>query len=72
MDGIVDKDGWIICYPYGSYSKQVEEIAKKKGAVLGITTKSMAADTERDGVFSLPRLDTNDFPPISSKFKELQ
>lgn len=72
MEGIVDEDGWIICYPYGSHSKQVEEIAKNEGAVLGITTKSMAADTKRDGAFSLPRLDTNDFPPISSKFKELQ
>lgn len=72
MEGIVDREGWVICYPYGSYSKQVEEIAKNEGAVLGITTKSMAADTKRDGAFLLPRLDTNDFPPISSKFKELQ
>ena len=72
MAGIVDKDGWIICYPYGSYSKQVEEIAQKEGAVLGFTTKSIAADTQRDGAFSLPRLDANDFPPISFKFKKLQ
>lgn len=72
MDGIVDKNGWIMCYPYGSSSPIVEIIAKKKGAVLGVTTETKVADLEKDNPFSLPRLDTNDFPPISTKFKDFQ
>lgn len=72
MDGIVDRQGWIMCYPYGSHSNEVEEIAKKKGAILGVTTKCAAANLERDNAFTLPRLDTNDFPPISCNYETLQ
>lgn len=71
MDGIVDKDGWIMCYPYGSHSETVEMLAKEKGAVLGVTTQSRTADIKEDSVFQLPRLDTNDFPPMSCNYLSL-
>lgn len=71
MDGIVDREGWIICYPYGSHSMEVEEIAKEKGAALGVITRSATAYIGQDSPFQLPRLDTNDFPPVSSNYLKL-
>ncbi len=72
MDGIVDRNEWIMCYPYGSHSIEVEKIVQNKGAVLGLSTRARGCDVKTDGVFSLPRLDTNDFPPISNNYKKLQ
>lgn len=71
MDGIVDPQGWIMCYPYGSHSDDVERIAKSKGAVLGVTTQLRTADLKKDSPFQLPRLDTNDFPPVSDNYLTL-
>lgn len=60
-----DLNNWTICYPYGNYNEDTIEILKKKHCQFGLTTRVDLASTdseEEDGVFKLPRLDTNDFP----------
>lgn len=68
FDGIVDRDSWICCYPYGSVSDDVVRCASSLGAVGGLSTEVRVADLSKDSIFSLPRLDTNDFPPKSSNY----
>lgn len=65
---IIDKNNWIMCYPYGSYSDAVIDIAKKLGCKCGLSTDVKVADLKSDNIMSLPRLDTNDFPPKSSNY----
>ena len=69
FSGVVPEK-WICCYPYGSYSDEVISCAKAKGAILGLGTDVRIADIRRDDRFKLPRLDTNDFPPKSERYKE--
>ena len=59
--GIPTKD-WIMCYPYGAYNNFTLSLLKELGASIGITTKAKIADLSTDNPFTLPRLDTNDFP----------
>ena len=59
--GIPTKD-WIMCYPYGAYNNFTLSLLKELGASIGITTKTKIADLSTDNPFTLPRLDTNDFP----------
>ncbi len=65
---IMDKDRWICCYPYGSFSDKVRECVKKKGAVAGLGTVVGIADISVDDPLLLPRLDTNDYPPKSTNY----
>ena len=53
---------WIMCYPYGAYNNYTLSLIKELGASIGITTKVKIADLSTDNPFTLPRLDTNDFP----------
>jgi len=59
--GMSTKD-WIMCYPYGAYNNYTLSLLKELGASIGITTKVKIADLSTDNPFTLPRLDTNDFP----------
>lgn len=61
---------WICCYPYGSYSDDVIAYVKTKGAVAGLGTDVRIANLAADDSFKLPRLDTNDLPPKSERYKE--
>lgn len=70
MTGIVDREGWIMCYPYGSHSVEVAQLAQRRGAALGVITSSRIADLSCDDRFALPRLDTNDFPPKSDNYQK--
>ena len=70
FDGIVPKD-WVCCYPYGSHSDMVVEQIKQLGAIAGLGTEVRLAKLEKDDIFRLPRLDTNDFPPKSRRYEEL-
>lgn len=70
FDGIVDAKRWICCYPYGSYSDAVASYIETQGAAAGFTTHVDQAYLDRYGRFSLPRFDTNDFPPKSNRFAE--
>lgn len=71
MDGLLDISKWVVNYPCGSYSEDVIQYVKEKGAVLGLSTDVRIADTKKDDRFKLPRLDTNDFPPKSENYIKL-
>lgn len=58
---IIDRDRWSICYPYGSYNDDLLNYAKKKKAMIGLTTQVGVANLSIDNNLLLPRLDTNDF-----------
>lgn len=53
---------WIMCYPYGAYNDTTLSLLQKYKASIGITTEVRTADFSKDNQFTLPRLDTNDFP----------
>ena len=69
MDEFIDRKHWVMNYPYGSYNSEVVDYIKGRGACLGLTTEVGIADLETDGIFELPRLDCNDFPPKSENYK---
>lgn len=51
-----------MCFPYGVYNSDTLEILKKKNFKAAFTTEVGIADLDRHTRFTLPRLDTNDFP----------
>ena len=63
----IDEKAWVMNFPYGSYNQDVVQYVKDKGAVLGFTTEVKIGVDNR---FTLPRLDCNDFPPKSERFRE--
>lgn len=62
MDEYIDRDRWVINYPYGNFNQEVINFIKDKGACIGLTTEVRVADLSKDSFFQLPRLDCNDFP----------
>lgn len=72
MTALIDKDGWVINYPYGSYSREVINSLKDIGCVCGLSTDLGIADLDNHNKFRLPRLDTNDFPPKSDHYKDFK
>ena len=58
-------------YPYGSYNQDVLDYIKEKGAQVGFTTEVRVADIKLDSPFEIPRLDCNDFPPISKNYLKM-
>ena len=69
MGELVNKKQWVVNYPYGSYSSGVIQSIQGKGCVLGLSTDVAVANLEKNNRFSLPRLDTNYFPPKSKNFQ---
>lgn len=70
MDGLIDRNCWVMNYPYGNYNKDVIDYARSQGACAGFTTEVRAVEIGRDQPFELPRFDCNDFPPKSENYKE--
>ena len=68
FDGVIDRNHWVCCYPYGSYSDSVIEQIKTMGAVAGISTDVDAYTPGQHDIFKIPRLDTNDMPPKSENY----
>lgn len=68
MDEFIDRNEWVMNYPYGNYSQDVIDFISKKGAFLGITTAVRTADLNKDSRYELPRYDCNDFPPKSTRY----
>lgn len=68
LSDVLDKDSFIINYPYGNYNDDVLSYLRSKGCKLGMTTEVKVADTEKDDRLLLPRLDCNDFPPKSNNY----
>lgn len=68
MEMFINKNTWVMNYPYGSYNTELVEYVKQRGAKLGVTTEPRVADLSRDDVYLLPRLDCNDYPPKSENY----
>ncbi|MCH5199511.1 MAG: polysaccharide deacetylase family protein [Oscillospiraceae bacterium] len=70
LDEFIDRKRWVMNYPYGNYDRDVLEYVRSEGACLGLTTAVRAAEIGKDNALELPRLDCNDFPPVSESYKE--
>lgn len=69
MEEFIDKDAWVMNYPYGDYNSDVLGFIKSKGACLGLTTEVGIANIQRNSLLEFPRFDCNDFPPKSENYK---
>ena len=72
MSPFIDPKCWVMNYPYGNYNNKVLEYISNQGAVAGLTTEVRIAELEKEDPLQLPRLDCNDFPPKSEKYKTLE
>lgn len=70
MDEFIDRDNWVLNYPYGNYSDSVIEYIRSKGCKLGMTTEVRVADTIKDNKYTIPRLDCSDYPPKSEDYRK--
>lgn len=67
IDEFINRNCWVMNYPYGDYSPDVMEYIESQGACIGLTTDVRIAEVGKDNSLELPRLDCNDFPPKSEK-----
>jgi len=58
----VSDDGWIMCYPYGTYNDDTLKVLSESGCAVGVTTEVGDATTRYKSRFTMKRFDTNDFP----------
>ena len=72
MDEFIDKDNWVLNYPYGSYNANVLQYIESRGCKAGMTIKVEVADANIHGKYELPRLNCNDFPPKSNTYLNIQ
>ncbi len=63
FDGVMDRNNWVMNYPYGNYNDHVIEYIKGRGCTLGLSVEARVAEPEKENRFILPRLDTNDIYP---------
>jgi hypothetical protein len=69
FDEVIDRNNWVISYPYGSFNTGTLEYLREIKCSLGFTTEVAVAKLPIDRCLELPRLDTNDFPPRSENYK---
>ena len=67
FNNIIDRKRWVMCYPYGAYSEEVLSFIRRNHCLAGVTTKVDVASNQDDWL-TLPRLDTNDYPPKSENY----
>lgn len=72
MDEFIDRDGWVMNYPYGNCNEGVIEYIAGRGCRMGLTTQVRAADLETDDRYRMGRLDCNDFPPKSENYLKMR
>lgn len=72
MDEFIDRDNWVLNYPYGSYSQDVLDYIADKGCRLGMTIQVEVADSSVHNRYLLPRLNCNDFPPKSNNYLRIE
>lgn len=70
MDEFINRDCWVLNYPYGSYNKEVIMAIEPKGCKLGMTTEVGIGKVGVNSRFTIPRFDCNDFPPKGDRYKE--
>jgi len=56
------RDAWVMSYPYGAYNDGLLSLLRKKGCILGFTTRVGLADLTAEDPLTLSRLDANDLP----------
>lgn len=72
MKEYINPEAWVMNYPYGSYNQKVIEYISSKGCKVAFCTEVAIARGDFTEIkYSIPRLDTNDFPPKSEKYKEM-
>ncbi len=71
MSEFIEDDKWVMCYPKGNYSDALIDHIKEKGAVVGLACEERIAHIGVDSPMVLPRMDCNNFPPKSEKYKEM-
>ena len=71
MNDFINPNAWVMNFPYGNYNQNVLDYIKIRGACLGLTTEVRVANIGIDNPLTFPRLDCNDFPPKSEKYKSL-
>lgn len=64
---VVDKERWVMNYPYGNYSQDVLQYIAGKGCCLGISVNVDYVVPGETDPYLLPRFDTNDLPPKGTK-----
>jgi peptidoglycan/xylan/chitin deacetylase (PgdA/CDA1 family) len=69
FDEVIDRNNWIMCYPYGSYNTETLTFLAESGCSFGFSAKAAVAKLPADRRLELPRFDTNDFPPMSENYK---
>ena len=72
MGEFIDKNSWVLNYPYGSVNQTVIDYIALKGCKLGMTTEVDVAVKGKNDRFLLPRLDCNDFPPKSEEYESYE
>jgi len=71
IDEFIDRNNWVMNYPYGNYNEDVLSYISGKGASVGLTTEVRIANLSVDNSLTLPRLDCNDFPPKSENYLKM-
>lgn len=56
----IDKDNWTMCYPYGSYNDDTEDVLKSFGCKAAYTTKGGVTQIEKESKFRINRMDTTE------------
>ena len=72
LSEFIDKDAWVMNFPYGSYAPNVLDYIAQKGAAAGLTIEPGVANFQKDNPLALPRFDCNDFPPKSENYKNFK
>lgn len=72
MDEFIDRDNWVLNYPYGSRNSEVLQYIESRGCKAGMTIEVEVADTAIHGRYELPRLNCNDFPPRSDSYLSIR
>ncbi|MCR5691302.1 MAG: polysaccharide deacetylase family protein [Eubacterium sp.] len=70
FESVIDPDYLAINYPYGGYNQEVVDYAKEIGCKIGFSVEARPVDYKKDNPLTLPRLDTNDFPPKSRHWED--
>jgi peptidoglycan/xylan/chitin deacetylase (PgdA/CDA1 family) len=60
---VIDRDCYVMNYPYGDFSDAVLHYIKENGCIIGLTTVAETAKIGTDNPFMLPRYDANDVYP---------
>lgn len=71
LDGLITPDCFVMNYPYGSYNENVIRYLRKNNCKIGLTTDVGYVNLNEHDRLLLPRLDTNDFPPVSNNFRRI-